>query len=85
MYRLLSPCFSTKKTMLYPCFVTIFLYKNLKTTQQDDFVKITSLIEVARTRAFHKVNEELVLLYFQVGHLVSAKVKEGSWGDNTVS
>jgi len=59
--------------------------KNLKTTQQDDFAKITTLIEVARTRAFHKVNEELVLLYFRVGHIVSAKVKEGSWGDNTVS
>ena len=30
------------------------------------------------------MNEELVLLYFKVGNIVSAKVAEGIWGDNTV-
>ena len=43
------------------------------------------LIEEARNRAFQKVNEELVLLYFKVGNIVSAKVSEGVWGDNTVA
>lgn len=50
-----------------------------------EFNNIITLIEKARSNAFHKVNEELVLLYFQVGNIVSIKVKEGSWGDNTVN
>ncbi|MDP1811735.1 MAG: PDDEXK nuclease domain-containing protein, partial [Sediminibacterium sp.] len=49
-----------------------------------EFEQVAILIEEARNRAFHKVNEELVLLYFKVGNIVSAKVAEGAWGDNTV-
>lgn len=49
-----------------------------------EFEQVAILIEEARNRAFHKVNEELVLLYFKVGGIVSAKVAEGTWGDNTV-
>ncbi len=49
-----------------------------------EFNQIVLLIEEARNRAFHKVNEELVLLYFKVGEIVSEKVGEGNWGDNTV-
>jgi hypothetical protein len=30
------------------------------------------------------VNEELVLLYFKVGNIVSTKVAAGAWGENTV-
>lgn len=49
-----------------------------------EFEQVAILIEEARNRAFHKVNEELVLLYFKVGNIVSAKVADGAWGDNTV-
>jgi DUF1016 N-terminal domain len=49
-----------------------------------EFEQVAILIEEARNRAFIKVNEELVLLYFKVGGIVSAKVAEGAWGDNTV-
>lgn len=49
-----------------------------------EFEQVAVLIEQARNRAFHKVNEELVLLYFKVGSIVSVKVAEGVWGDNTV-
>jgi DUF1016 N-terminal domain len=49
-----------------------------------EFEQIASLIDEARNRAFHKVNEELVLLYFKVGNIISAKVSEGIWGDGTV-
>ncbi len=49
-----------------------------------EFEQVAVLIEEARIRAFHKVNEELVLLYFKVGNIVSAKVAEGVWGENTV-
>lgn len=48
------------------------------------FEQVVRLIEEARNRAFQKVNEELVLLYFKVGSIVSAKVSAGVWGDNTV-
>lgn len=49
-----------------------------------EFEQVAILIEEARNRAFHKVNEELVLLYFKVGGIVSVKVVEGIWGENTV-
>ncbi|MBU0486877.1 MAG: hypothetical protein KKD31_02880 [Bacteroidetes bacterium] len=42
------------------------------------------LIEDSRNRVFQKVNEELVLLYFNVGNIVSDKVAAGVWGENTV-
>jgi predicted nuclease of restriction endonuclease-like (RecB) superfamily len=50
-----------------------------------EFKQIVTLIEEARNRAFYKVNEELVLLYFKVGSLVSEKVFAGAWGENTVA
>lgn len=49
-----------------------------------EFQDIIHLIEDARNRAFRKVNEELVLLYFKVGNIVSTKVAAGAWGENTV-
>lgn len=50
-----------------------------------EFKQVAILIEEARDRAFQKVNEELVLLYFKVGNIVSEKVAAGTWGDNTVA
>ena len=50
-----------------------------------EFEQVAILIEEARNRAFQKVNEELVLLYFKVGSIVSEKVAAGTWGDNTVA
>lgn len=55
----------------------------LKNTNSE-FKQIVTLIEEARNRAFHKVNEELVLLYFNTGKIVSEKVSSGKWGENTV-
>jgi predicted nuclease of restriction endonuclease-like (RecB) superfamily len=49
-----------------------------------EFEGIVRLIEESRNRAFQKVNEELVLLYFTVGKTVSVRVAEGIWGDKTV-
>lgn len=49
-----------------------------------EFDQVISLISEARNRAFSKVNEELVLLYFNVGKIVSERVNEGAWGDRTV-
>lgn len=50
----------------------------------NEFEQILILIEEARNRAFQKVNEELILLYFRIGEIVSLKVASGTWGDNTV-
>ncbi len=49
-----------------------------------EFEGIARLIEESRNRAFQKVNEELVLLYFTVGKTVAVRVAEGAWGDKTV-
>jgi predicted nuclease of restriction endonuclease-like (RecB) superfamily len=51
---------------------------------QDEFGEILQLIEEAKDRTYRKVNEELVLLYFKVGKIVSTKVSAGVWGENTV-
>lgn len=53
-------------------------------SKNSEFKQVVLLIEEARNRAFHKVNEELILLYFKVGNLVSDKVSAGAWGENTV-
>lgn len=49
-----------------------------------EFEEIALLIEESRSRTFRKVNEELVLLYFNVGKTVSERVLNGMWGDKTV-
>jgi len=56
----------------------------MKQIETNDFNQIVLLIEEAKNRAYQKVNEELVSLYFNVGKIVSFKVTSGTWGDNTV-
>lgn len=47
----------------------------------DGFNKIVNLIEEAKQNALRKVNEELILLYFNVGEFLSENVKKSSWGE----
>lgn len=49
-----------------------------------DFEHIHRLIQEARNRVYCKANSELVLLYFNVGKVVSDRVSTGKWGQNTV-
>jgi predicted nuclease of restriction endonuclease-like (RecB) superfamily len=51
---------------------------------QGDFEHIVHLISDTRNRVYAKVNEELVILYFNVGKIVSEKVNAGVWGQGTV-
>ncbi|WP_293307318.1 PDDEXK nuclease domain-containing protein [Pedobacter sp. UBA5917] len=55
--------------------------KNITT----DFEHIILLITEARNRVYTKANAELVMLYFNVGQIVSEKVANGNWGDGTVN
>lgn len=55
-----------------------------KSIQKSEFENILQLITEARNRAFSKVNAELVMLYFNVGNIVSEKVANGIWGEGTV-
>lgn len=55
-----------------------------KSIQIVEFENIVQLIHNARNRAFSKVNEELIVLYFNVGQAVSAKVASGIWGEGTI-
>jgi predicted nuclease of restriction endonuclease-like (RecB) superfamily len=50
----------------------------------EDFEQIFTLITEARNRVYSKANSELVLLYFNVGKMVSERVSSGKWGDGTV-
>lgn len=49
-----------------------------------EFEHIHTLICEARNRVYSKANSELVMLYFNVGRIVSDKVNSGQWGNNTV-
>lgn len=51
---------------------------------KQDFEHILTLITEARNRVYSKANSELVLLYFNVGKLVSDRVNTGKWGENIV-
>ena len=48
------------------------------------FEQVAAIIENARSNAFRKVNEELILLYRNVGRLLSEKAKDASYGDGYV-
>ncbi|WP_134091062.1 YhcG family protein [Olivibacter sp. XZL3] len=56
----------------------------IENTNKQDFEYILTLIQNARNLAYSKANSELVLLYFNVGKIVSEKVDTGSWGEKTV-
>jgi predicted nuclease of restriction endonuclease-like (RecB) superfamily len=57
---------------------------NIENTYKQDFEHILTLITEARNRVYSKANSELVLLYFNVGKVVSDRVNTGKWGENIV-
>ncbi len=42
------------------------------------------IVENAKDRAYRKVNEELILMYQEVGKYISEKTKEASYGSGFV-
>lgn len=57
---------------------------NIENIYRKDFEHVLTLIQEARTRAYSTANRELILLYFNVGKIVSEKVDTGTWGEKTV-
>ena len=48
------------------------------------FEQVASIIENARENAYRKVNEELILMYQNVGRFLSEQSKEASYGDGYI-
>ena len=47
----------------------------------EQFKKVVNIIESAKERAYQKVNEELILMYKDVGEYISKQSKEADYGD----
>ena len=45
------------------------------------FAQVTQIIENARARAYQKVNEELILMYWNVGKFLSEQSENANYGD----
>ena len=50
-----------------------------------DFLEIANLIEKHRYTAYRKVNEELIIMYYEMGQYLFNKIKQGSYGDAVVA
>ena len=50
----------------------------------NSFAEIAHIISTARDNAFRKVNEELILMYQQVGKFLSERSKEADYGDGYI-
>ena len=59
--------------------------QNINTEKNNNpFEDIVMIVENAKERAYRKVNEELILMYQEVGKYISEKTKEASYGSGFV-
>lgn len=58
--------------------------KDNKNALTGTFNEVVSIIEKARERAYRKVNEELILMYRDVGKYISEHVESATYGDSFV-
>lgn len=49
-----------------------------------EFKEIINIIQNHRQNAYRKINEELVMMYFEVGKYLSEKVKSEDWGSKAI-
>ena len=52
---------------------------------ESSFREVVEMIEAARARAYHAVNNELIDLYWRIGEFISRQITAAGWGKNTVS
>jgi len=45
---------------------------------------IINMIEMHRQNAYRKVNEELVIMYYEIGKYLSEKIESEKWGSKTI-
>lgn len=64
------------------------LQKNNKIQNTKDYnsflVEIKKQIQISQTKAITKVNQELIILYFNIGKIISLKQKELGWGAKVI-
>ncbi len=48
---------------------------------ENQFGKIIDIIELAKERAYRKVNEELILMYWEIGEYISKQSVDAGYGD----
>ncbi len=53
-------------------------------TKVQQFQKVAQIVENARSRVYQKVNEELILMYQEVGKFVSEAIQSANYGDSVV-
>lgn len=59
--------------------------QNINTEENNNpFNEIVTVVENAKERAYRKVNEELILMYQEVGKYISERIKEASYGSSFV-
>jgi predicted nuclease of restriction endonuclease-like (RecB) superfamily len=58
--------------------------KNESLVGQENFSHIVELIVSARNSTLRKINEELVLLYYNIGKHLSRETQKHSWGDKYI-
>ena len=51
----------------------------------NEIKEIVNLIETHRQSAYRKINEELVLMYFEIGKYLSSKIKTNRWGAKVIT
>lgn len=50
----------------------------------NDFINVINLIQQSRENALRKVNEELILLYWNVGKYISGQMQTQKWGSSYI-
>ncbi|NMA04915.1 MAG: DUF1016 domain-containing protein [Acholeplasmataceae bacterium] len=51
---------------------------------EEKFKKVISIIESRKARAYHKVNEELILMYRDIGKYISIQSNNLEYGDSFI-
>ena len=50
-----------------------------------EFKEIINIIQNHRQSAYRKINEELVMMYYEIGQYLSKKVNAGEYGEGVIS
>lgn len=56
-----------------------------KMEKELEFKEIINIIQNHRKNAYRKINEELVMMYYEIGQYLSKKVNDGEYGEGVIS